>query len=106
MIQFLKGLFVKDTTPGVPELVENGAIIVDVRSESEFKSGHLSKSINIPLDQLKNKMSRLDKKKPIITCCASGIRSGSAKKLLKANGYETVRNGGGWVNLKKFDHRA
>lgn len=104
MIQFIKNLFVKDTTPGLDELMANGAVIVDVRSVSEYSSGHLSRSINIPLDQLQSKMGQIDKRKPIITCCASGMRSASAKKIFKANGYETVRNGGGWVNLKKFDH--
>lgn len=104
MIQFIKNLFVKDTTPGLDELMANGAVIVDVRSVSEYSSGHLSRSINIPLDQLQSKMGQIDKRKPIITCCASGMRSASAKKIFKANGYETVRNGGGWVSLKKFDH--
>jgi len=41
-----------------------------------------------------------DKQKPIITCCASGMRSASAKNILKANGYEQVHNGGSWIGLK------
>ncbi|MEY3422923.1 MAG: hypothetical protein RIR48_3252, partial [Bacteroidota bacterium] len=46
-------------------------------------------------------LKQLDKSKPIITCCASGMRSGSAKSLLIANGFTEVYNGGGWTGLKQ-----
>ena len=82
------------------DLVEKGAIILDVRSKGEFASGHVKNSINIPVDQLSNNLARLkDKNKTIITCCASGMRSGSAKTLLLKNGYTDVHNGGGWASL-------
>jgi rhodanese-related sulfurtransferase len=55
--------------------------------------------VNIPLDSLKNNLSKLKKDKPVITCCASGMRSASAKGLLKANGFVDVYNGGAWVSL-------
>jgi rhodanese-related sulfurtransferase len=45
-------------------------------------------------------MNKLDKKTPIITCCASGMRSGSAKNLLKSNGFTQVYNGGSWMTLR------
>ncbi len=82
------------------ELMKNGAIIVDVRSKGEYAGGHIKNSINIPVDQLANNLSRLkDKNKTIITCCASGMRSGSAKTILLNNGYTDVHNGGGWGSL-------
>lgn len=82
------------------ELIKRGAVIVDVRSKDEFAGGHIKGSINIPVDQLQNNLSRLkDKNKPIITCCASGMRSGSAKTMLLNNGYTDVHNGGGWGSL-------
>ena len=81
-------------------LVKNGAIILDVRSKGDFSSGHIKGSINIPVDQLSNNLARLkDKNKTIITCCASGMRSGSAKTILLNNGYTDVHNGGGWGSL-------
>lgn len=82
------------------ELVKNGATIVDVRTKGEYASGHIRGSINIPLDQLTNKMGQLKKDKPIITCCASGMRSSSAKSILKSNGFTNVHNGGGWGSLQ------
>lgn len=101
MINFLKNLF--GNGADISELISNGAVIVDVRTAGEYAGGHLKRSVNIPLDQLKNKLSKLDKSKPIITCCASGMRSASAKSILKSNGFEEVHNGGGWSSLRKYD---
>src|SRR5690554_7571909 len=70
------------------ELKKNGAVILDVRSPGEFKSGHIKGAKNIPLQELNRKLSGLKKDKVIITCCASGNRSGSAKNILKNAGYE------------------
>ena len=82
------------------ELKNNGAIILDVRSKSEFSGGHIKGAMNIPVSDLQNNLSKLkDKNKPIITCCASGMRSASAKSILQNAGYTEVYNGGGWMSL-------
>ncbi len=104
MIGFLKRIFSGDKGPSLDEMMANGAVIVDVRSKAEFAGGHLDNSINIPLDSLKANINQLDPAKPVITCCASGIRSASAKNILKSKGFEQVRNGGGWASLKRFDN--
>jgi rhodanese-related sulfurtransferase len=85
----------------VPTLMNQGAQIVDVRSEAEFKYAHKDGSINIPLGVLKNRMKELDNTKPIILCCASGSRSGLAKRTLMANGFKDVHNAGTWSSLTK-----
>ena len=85
----------------VPTLMNQGAQIVDVRSEAEFKYAHKDGSINIPLGVLKNRMKELDNSKPIILCCASGSRSGLAKRTLMANGFQNVHNVGTWSSLTK-----
>ena len=100
-MSILKGLF--GSGKSVAELMEAGAVIVDVRSAAEFAGGHVKNSINIPLDELAGKLSKLDRSKPVVTCCASGIRSASAKRILKANGFHDVANGGGWASLKKYE---
>ncbi|MBP9188111.1 MAG: rhodanese-like domain-containing protein [Chitinophagales bacterium] len=82
------------------KLMSEGAIIVDVRTKQEFNSGHIKGSINIPLDVLGNNLKKLDKNKSVITCCASGMRSASAKGILKSKGY-TAFNGGGWNGLER-----
>ena len=101
MIKLVQKLFGLGTTADFAELVKKGAVILDVRSKSEFASGHIKGAVNIPVDVLKNSLPQLkDKNKTIITCCASGMRSASAKSILKAHGYTDVHNGGGWSSLK------
>lgn len=80
------------------EKIAQGATILDVRTVEEFRSGHVPGSINIPLDKLNNQLSKLDKSKPVITCCRSGARSGSATDMLKHQGFE-VYNGGPWTSV-------
>ena len=81
-------------------LLAEGAIIVDVRSPAEFSGGNIENSLNIPVGELMNNLEYLkDKDQTIITCCASGMRSGAAKQLLVAKGYTHVVNGGGWRSL-------
>lgn len=95
------GLF-SSKSKKIAQYIAEGATIVDVRTKAEYAGGHLKKSVNIPLDALPKEMKKLDKNKPVITCCASGMRSGSAKRILKSNGFEVV-NGGGWMKLQQYD---
>lgn len=81
-------------------LLEQGAQIIDVRTESEYQSGHIRGSVNVPLQELQQNFSKINREKPVITCCASGMRSASAKSLLQASGYQEVYNGGGWMGLQ------
>ena len=82
-------------------MLDEGGVIIDVRSEAEFYSGHIKNSINIPLGELPSKIMQFkDKDQPIITCCASGMRSAGAAKIFSAKGYSNVVNGGGWSSLE------
>ena len=84
------------------EMTDNGAIIIDVRSESEFKESSIENSINIPLDELNSSLNEIkDKNQVIITCCLSGKRSSKAKEILKSNGYKNVFNGDLLKDLEK-----
>src|ERR1035437_4172999 len=101
MLNTIKNLLGLGPKVNYAELVKQGAIILDVRSKEEYSGGHIKGSINISLDQLSNNLSKLkDKNKPIITCCASGMRSAAAKSVLKSNGYVQVHNGGSWSSLQ------
>src|SRR6218665_1584147 len=99
MLGFLKKIFGGGNPVDYAELVKNGAVIIDVRTPAEYSSGHIKGSQNIPLNNLPDKASRLKKDVTVITCCASGMRSASAKNILQSKGY-TVYNGGGWSSLK------
>ncbi len=98
MLDFIKKLFGGNSV-NYQELHRNGAQIIDVRTPAEFNGGHIRQSKNVPLQQLRSEMKKLDLKKPVITCCASGMRSASAKSILQENGFEAY-NGGGWSSLQ------
>ena len=101
MMALLKNLLGLGPKVDYAALVKQGAVVLDVRSKGEYAGGHIRGSINIPVDQLNNNTSRFsDKNKVIITCCASGNRSGMAKRILASKGYTNVYNGGGWMSLQ------
>tara|TARA_R110000772_G_scaffold40794_2_gene95211 strand:+ start:900 stop:1214 length:315 start_codon:yes stop_codon:yes gene_type:complete len=85
----------------IKDFATRGAVIVDVRSKGEFSGGAIPGSKNMPLQQIANQVTEIKKwNKPVILCCASGMRSGSATRILKDKGIEAV-NGGGWQSLSK-----
>lgn len=100
MINTLKKLFGFGPKVDYAALVKQGAVILDVRSPGEYQQGHIKGSINAPLNDLSRQLSKLKKENPVITCCASGMRSASAKSILKSNGFTQVHNGGGWNSLE------
>jgi phage shock protein E len=84
----------------VPTLRANGATIVDVRTPDEFLKGHVEGSINAPLATLPAGLDRVDRGRPVIVCCASGVRSEAAVGLLRRAGFVDVVNGGSWRDLR------
>jgi phage shock protein E len=100
MISFFKRLF-QQSNGGLEEAIQKGAVIVDVRTKSEYQQGHVAGSKNIPLNEIKLKLETIRKwDKPVITVCMSGSRSAMAKNQLKAAGIE-VYNGGAWTSLNR-----
>ena len=84
----------------IKKLVNNkDTTIVDVRTIGEFTSGNIEGSINIPLDQIVQKVDDLKEMEPVVLCCLSGGRSGQAARYLKSMGGEQVYNGGGWKEV-------
>jgi len=83
----------------LPQLKNQGAQLIDVRSQAEFLAGNATGTINIPLQELANRINEIDKNKPIVLCCASGTRSGMAAMMLKKNGFKQVYNIGTWSKL-------
>jgi phage shock protein E len=100
MLNKLKNILGIKPKADIRELIQKGAVIIDVRSKGEYAGGHVRGSVNIPLNVLNGNLGKFkDKTAPIITCCASGMRSASAKSILKGAGYTNVHNGGSWVSL-------
>ena len=95
---------IKSKAELVKEALAEGAIIVDVRTPQEYNEGHITGSLNIPVNQIEARVSTLKKKdKTIILCCKSGGRAGQAKNILEKNGIKAV-NGGSWGGLNYLIH--
>jgi phage shock protein E len=98
MFKFITDLFKPGTD--LAQLIQQGAIIVDVRSSAEFDAGHAKGSTNIPLDRIRMAAAALKKlNRPVITVCRTGNRSSVGRSMLAAAGIVTY-NGGAWTNLK------
>lgn len=92
MIKFIKKLLlpVKDYR----SLVNEGAIIIDVRSKGEYYEGHISEAINIPFNKMAGKAKKIKGlQKPVIICCRSGVRSYMAKKALRKSRVKAFNAG-------------
>jgi phage shock protein E len=101
MLQLFKQLFEKKNTVDFKSMVQEGAIIIDVRSAGEYNAGHIKGSLNIPVDRITSKINEIKMKgKTVITCCRSGARSGMAADILKKQGIECY-NGGPWNSLQQ-----
>ncbi|MCB0483260.1 MAG: rhodanese-like domain-containing protein [Flavobacteriales bacterium] len=98
MFESIKSMFFGPSTD-YQALIKNGAKVIDVRTPSEYASGHVKGSVNIPVHQLPSQINKIKKMNcPIILCCASGMRAASAKHALQAQGIE-VHNAGSWHSL-------
>lgn len=86
----------------IKDFLEEGAIIIDVRSKAEYAGGHIELSKNIPLENIESQFEKWKKaNQSVIFCCASGMRSGAATKKAKSHGVNAL-NGGGWSSLSRF----
>lgn len=97
LLDFLTG----NKNDKIKDFQSRGAIIIDVRTKGEFEQGAIPGSKNMPLQVISSKINEIKKlNKPVIVCCASGMRSGSAATILKSQGIEAI-NGGGWFSLSQ-----
>ena len=101
-MSFLSNLFGGNK---IKAALRKGAIIIDVRTGTEYDRGHVPDAFNIPVDRVQASAERLkEAKRPIIVCCSSGDRSSTAVQILKSKGVKEVYNGGNWENVLKLMH--
>jgi len=92
-VLYMKLTSIRVSSSDARVLVENGALLVDVRSEGEYTDGGIEGSINIPIQELASRMDELgDKNREIVVYCQSGGRSAMAKRLLESNGFSKVHD--------------
>lgn len=88
------------------KLIAEGAVVIDVRTAGEFAGGHHTGATLIPVAEFGSRLAEVekltggDRNKPVVLYCASGGRSGQAKKLLLGAGYTQVTNVGGLSALQ------
>ena len=100
MFEAIKNLF-KSEKVDYAQLVKDGAIIIDVRTAAEYKKAHIDGAKNIPLAEFGHRVKEYTNKEEVyITCCTAGMRSASARSIMKRTGYKKVYNGGGWTGLR------
>jgi phage shock protein E len=104
MWSWLKGAFANPALEA-RKRIEEGALVIDVRTPGEWRTGHLPSARHLPVDELRARMAEVDawsggdKGRPIVVYCASGARSARARQLLVEAGYTQVTNGGGYASL-------
>lgn len=85
----------------IQSVLAQDPVIVDVRTSQEFAQAHCANARNIPLSSIASKAEYLRKfKRPVVLCCASGMRSGQAVSILRSKGLD-CHNGGGWRSLER-----
>ncbi len=86
------------------EQAKKGATLLDVRTKAETDMGSVPGNVNIPVDELRDRIGELDKSKPVIVYCAVGIRAYIACRILIQNGFKNVRNlAGGYTTYRVVD---
>jgi phage shock protein E len=87
----------------IKDALRRGAVVIDVRTPHEYDQGHVKGSINIPVDRILANTERIKSmKRPVIFCCASGSRSGSALRIIKQTGIKEAYNGGSWEQVARL----
>jgi rhodanese-related sulfurtransferase len=85
--------------PSARRLVAEGALLLDVRTTGEFAAGHVPGAVNIPVQDLPDRIAGLvEGTRPIVVYCRSGMRSAQAAGMLRRAGHPAVHDLGGMSN--------
>ncbi|MFT4168789.1 MAG: FAD-dependent oxidoreductase [Dysgonomonas sp.] len=76
----------------LPQRLSEGAILIDTRTAEEYEMGHIEDAVNIPVDEIRNRLKEIPKDKPLIVYCAVGLRGYLASRILMQHGYADVYN--------------
>lgn len=80
-------------------LEKKNPVLIDVRTPAEFQGGSVENAVNIPMNEVVDRLDEFQKSQPIIVFCRSGARSEQVMRYLKEKGISKVWNGGGWLDL-------
>lgn len=92
----LDGLVKKVDVMEIDQLVEDGEYLLDIRTEEEYSLGNINGSVNIPLDELRDRMDEIPKDRIIYVNCQVGLRGYLGCRILNQNGFNTYNLDGGY----------
>ena len=92
----LDGLVKKVDVMEIDQLVEGGEYLLDIRTEEEYSLGNINGSVNIPLDELRDRMDEIPKDRNIYVNCQVGLRGYLGCRILNQNGFNTYNLDGGY----------
>ena len=101
-MSLFQNLFRGGQTEDLKAIIEQGALLVDVREPGEFAGGTAKGAVNIPLGSVAAELNKFKGKENIVVFCRSGNRSGQAKTILEQNGFNNVINGRTVEEVKQF----
>ena len=78
-------------------LLRSGAVLLDVREQTEWQAGHVPGALHVPLGELEGKLGALPRGRQVVVICRSGNRSARATSLLVRSGFEAVNLSGGML---------
>jgi rhodanese-related sulfurtransferase len=85
-------------------VLEPGSVLLDVRTVKEFDAGHINGAINIPVDEVRNRMGEIPHDKKIYIYCEAGLRGYLAHRILRQEGWDEVYNlSGGYITWHACD---
>lgn len=94
----LDGLVKTTTVDKIDTLLDQGALLIDVRTQEEYELGTIEGAINIPLDELRDRLGEIQKDKDVYVTCQVGIRGYLASRILSQNGYNPINLDGGYAS--------
>jgi Rhodanese-related sulfurtransferase len=86
----------------VPDLLAKGAVLLDVRTPREIESGGVEGAVNIPVDDIRDRLEEIPQDRPILVTCQVGIRAYVANRILRQKGYRVYNVSGGYMSYKAF----
>ncbi|OQX30142.1 MAG: pyridine nucleotide-disulfide oxidoreductase, partial [Spirochaeta sp. LUC14_002_19_P3] len=85
------------------QLLKEKKQVIDVREISEYKAGHFAGTVNIPMGELRQRMSEIDKSKPVYVHCRTGERSYNVTMMLKSHGFDVYNIAGSYEFIKVYE---
>src|ERR1019366_8244583 len=99
----LAGMVASNLLTGDLPRADPRAVLLDVRSAAEFRSGHLPGALNIPHTELRQRLGEIRRDRPLLVYCASGFRSYLALRLLRQHGWPDVRSLSGGLSTLQLE---